>query len=605
MTDCSKKNHGRFVCAAKAKTNAIKENYMNAFFKTTIAATMLAAAMGGGGRAAEPATRDASPTASARASEDKLMQQIRKTNARDTGIETVCREQNSSVVVPTGEQDAMGALEDYARRKQYRIEWDENNGRLFVTAQYEFNSPDPAFDRDFLQKREHAVQMAVLLAKGKIINFINSEISAEQRMTIPGTDAYRVLNAEYELVRENIMARQAALASLLREVDAAEARLLTTETMGERLYAAMERAFTVVEKALGSGALGRERQYEYIKAKSAYDAARGELTALVEKAENMKKKTLLEFENKIAVYSKMTLVGATVVQQAESWNAETGNCQVAVLMCWSRGLERAARAIFVADPYREDRDGGGTVGEWLDRHDLGAMVGPRQFLDENGQRFFVGISAWPAYTDSHMNRDSRDQAAINARQMAVFALLADTESAEESASLLRGEATGSLDVSSEDSVASALKKHLEAKFKKGSVKGLMPLRERQVRHPISGKLVNVAVYGISPRAAAMAVKMEQDIIESEKHFDTAQAVWAEQTAEAKREIAENRALGAAAPGAEAMRGLGKAQAAATVAEAAQTMEPAAVAEEPVAWEVWPPYKTCSAVVMSGGYHEDP
>ena len=68
------------------------------------------------------------------------------------------------------------------------------------------------------------------------------------------------------------------------------------------------------------------------------------LNKLKQQASDEKSRVISQFTSELSVFAKMPLLGGTVIQQAESWNKSDKQYQVAVLVCWSNGLEEAARA---------------------------------------------------------------------------------------------------------------------------------------------------------------------------------------------------------------------------------------------------------------------
>ena len=90
------------------------------------------------------------------------------------------------------------------------------------------------------------------------------------------------------------------------------------------------------------------------------------------------------------IWSRMTLVGATVLQNFESWDPDTHQYEVAVLVCWSNNLCKAAMAVMTGNvlttPSKEGKKK--TVEEWLQEVDLAVVCGPRTYLDPSGQRDF-------------------------------------------------------------------------------------------------------------------------------------------------------------------------------------------------------------------------
>ena len=138
------------------------------------------------------------------------------------------------------------------------------------------------------------------------------------------------------------------------------------------------------------------------------------------------------------------------------------------------------------------------------------MVGPRQYVDNEGNRWFLGVS-YRRYSDSMSSsarERARDLAEMSASQMAVFSIFADLESFKEAKAIQ--ETRGDADEESEDeeAVAESMAKKLSQSFKNKKVNGLQELVSKEVENAISGQTTYVKVYGINANDAKDAFKMQ-------------------------------------------------------------------------------------------------
>ena len=428
----------------------------------------------------------------------------------DAGAEAVYQAQVNPGVHYEANRTAQDQLGEYAQAKGFFDGWDEARKRYFVTQAEAFNLEDPRTDRNFLIKREMLAKQAVLRAKADIIRFINSEMSAMDQIDVPGTDLYNELNAEYEAIRGSIESQQRMLARLLERIDAAEAKALAGASFDDRVNALVEAAVKRLDGEFNAGNIEAAQRERYETAKQRYNEAMAEYENLRKRAESLKGKVTGSFASSMAVQARMPLMGAAVIQQAESWDSDSNQYQVAVLLCWSAELEKAARAALSGDTAPPDgKSGNQSINDWLNNQDLGVMVGPRQFLDDRGQRHFIGITSRPAARDANLDRNNRSIADLFAAQMAVFSLFADVDTYQEARQLAQTRSSGDLETLSDTAVAETLTERMTQKFERMKVQGLGPLLRKRVRHAITGQDMHVSVYGINPAAAVTAMKLER------------------------------------------------------------------------------------------------
>jgi rubrerythrin len=213
-----------------------------------------------------------------------------------------------------------------------------------------------------------------------------------------------------------------------------------------------------------------------------------------------------EMTSSVSKMAKMPLFGATVIAQAESWNEDDERYEVAVLVCWSNTLHRAARAIATGEDFRvKPRKNKGNVNEWLKKQDLAVMSGPRQYLDKDGKRWFLGISARALPKASSQRRKAKSLTEMFASQMAVFCVYADLASQKTASQMMQTRNAGKMDSTQ---VAESMAETLTQQFKNKTVRGLVKLMSKEMVHPISGETIYISIYGINPTFAKQAQALE-------------------------------------------------------------------------------------------------
>lgn len=139
--------------------------------------------------------------------------------------------------------------------------------------------------------------------------------------------------------------------------------------------------------------------------------------------------------SKVQFLAKHQILGATVLLQSES--NLNGEYLMAVSLVWSKGLQRSAQTIMsgsgkgaTAAPGRY------SLKDWLEKNiDPALVVGPRQYVDNEGVRHFIGLVSLP-YDPSKRLALERTLQVIGATTVA-WALRSDVETSSVSETILK------------------------------------------------------------------------------------------------------------------------------------------------------------------------
>lgn len=430
-------------------------------------------------------------------------------NVSDGGVEAVREAQEGAPAPAEKFQEALKILKKLAKEKKWKEGYDEKKKRIIVIEAADFKTADPATDSTFFIKREMAAKKAVLSAKVGIIQSINQDMSAIDLVNMPGTDVNKKLGEERERLNNQLARQKEVIAEMLAKVNKAEADVLRGTTFGDRLNDLMAAAIKKLDKQYDSSARDKKAKAEYDAAKAGFETAQRKYAELKEKAEAMQESVRERQESAVASMAKMPLYGATVIMQTESWNKQTGKYQVAVILSWSYALERAARAIVTGEEFKiKASPNAKTVQDWLESQNPAVMVGPRQYIDKYGNRWFLGVTARP-YDDelsSSARRRNKGVSEMFAQQMAAFCLWADVESYKMAQQAM--ESRGN-DKVQRDVAAESYAEKLTQSFKNKKIRGMQRLFSDEMKHPITGNTIYVAVYGINSTAAKAALAIEK------------------------------------------------------------------------------------------------
>ncbi len=429
----------------------------------------------------------------------------------DAGVELMTSVQDAPAMKFEPRKEAEDVLRERMDAKDWYEGWDEEKKRFIAIGTATFKSANPAKQKDIQIRRRFAAKEAALLAKGKIITFIRQEMEAADQIVTPGTDLNKAMNAEVEALMDSVTRQKEVLASLLEKKNKAEAEVLRGTTFGDRLDDAMVATIKALDEEYEGDVRDKAAAKKYKQAVATYEQEKSHFDEIVKKAESLRGKVVEEQKSMIKSMAAMPVFGSSVVMQTESWD-EDGTYQVSVMMVWSNVLERAARAIVTGEEYKaKPSQKGKTVQQWLRTQDLATMVGPRQYIDKNGNRWFLGVAAESANRRLHPRTRNINQqrARLFASQEALYCVSSDVKTSEVAEDILQVRDAGKTSDGYEefsDHTASSFARNLEQKSKM-TIRGGSVLYSKTVRHPISGDDIYVVVYGFNPNSVGPALKM--------------------------------------------------------------------------------------------------
>lgn len=201
----------------------------------------------------------------------------------------------------------------------------------------------------------------------------------------------------------------------------------------------------------------------------------------------------------------MPLFGAVTVNQFESWDADSEQYKVALLVMWSKSTEKMARAMITGEKIVIP-PGPVTLQTWLNNQNWATMTGSRRFRDERGDGWFIGVDARPIGSSSSSERQARGLAEMSAKKEVAMSLFADMESKKRAETVMidRTNAQGQDASQALGSYAASLRSSIQNR----SISGLQKLYAKKVTHPISGQKIYIAVYGMSSSTARKALAMQ-------------------------------------------------------------------------------------------------
>lgn len=459
----------------------------------------------------------------------------------DGGTEAVAEAQQENGVPIPERQEAEDVLRKLMEKKGWHDGWDPDKKRFIAVGMAELKCKDPAKDKNFQNNRRLLMKEAALNAKTDILRFLLMEMSAEDKIFSPETaNLDAVIEKEAIQLRNDVERQKEVLAKLLEKKDRLDAEILHGTPFSKRLDDLMAAAIKKLDKEYNANKHDEAAAARYREAVENLKREKAHYDELVKKVNSQKGKILKTRKSVVELTAAMPIFGATVLLQTESWDKD-GTYQVAVMMVWSNVLERAARSILTGENFSvKPKAENATVHKWLSKQDLSSMVGSRQYIDNKGNRWFLGVAAESVSRklNPEFRNFNRRRALAMATQEAGYAVFSDAYSHEVAQEIMNVRSAGN-DDETINQTAKTFAGNLSQKISKLKLRGGQPLLSKVVRHPITGDDIYVVVYGFNPANYGPALKAW------ERNYATKTQMLRHQTVERGRQAAVDDAVKAA------------------------------------------------------------
>ncbi len=366
--------------------------------------------------------------------------------------------------------------------------------------------------KDFQLKRRLLVSEALVNAKKDFIEFVRTDMSAEDVILQPETPFTTEFDELVENTEMQVMDAFDNYVAALAKVDESSAKKIENieyEIIAkEGIIAAIKKELpnldtkTVQKKVAKADAkIAKElndARAELNKSEKALNKVKAEL-------KKIKGKLLKENTSVVETLSQMNVVGLFPIANFESWDGK--QYQTTVICVWSTKEEKRARAIFAGQDIQFDPSDL-SLNDYLENENWSSSQGMRKFIDNKGNFWLLSISSAmiKGSSGSAMNR-TKAMAQLNAKKQVVFSLYSDAKSkekAKEKMQELAGKDENTEDIQS----ASKFSKELSQSFENLQIQGLSEKFDAQVSHPISGQKIYLSIFGISSKSVMKAKLME-------------------------------------------------------------------------------------------------
>lgn len=396
-------------------------------------------------------------------------------------------------------QTASEAIEEYFNSKEnWNKGYDEEADRIIVSDFIEFDVKNPKVSADFIDRRKEKMSELMLKAKAKIIETIMSKMSGSRILDVPGNPISKQLEKEQKEMNKALQAARDDLAKL--DANLAEALSARDGLTASELVAVISSWFTKADKENIAEKFDADKKEAYANAKADFEAASAKYKELAEKAEALKGTISKEMNTSLSRVSAMPIYGCTVLQQAESITEKNGRYkyQIAILYSWSGEMMKASGEILKGEAVKF-KPGKKSMREWIAgkarKGALAQWIGPRQFIDNNGNMWFLGIACAAIDDDSDTSEANREAAELEAASEVMFALYSDATSSKTLNKLMRTKVGANGE--KETQVFKDFSKSQSESFKDIQISGNAELWSGTVRHEPSGLDMHVVVNGVN------------------------------------------------------------------------------------------------------------
>ena len=200
---------------------------------------------------------------------------------------------------------------------------------------------------------------------------------------------------------------------------------------------------------------------------------------------NSTEKAVVKTSSAVQFASSHPIMGATVLCQEESMI--DGVYKIAVSMVWSEALQKSAVATMCGTPgFKEAKKGKKTLGEWVESQENPyLLIGPRQYLDKDGVRHFLGISAFPVGRNTVLAQQNREKARMDAIAAAAFSCLSDVEMSEAMNNVMNQYSDPKdLDAIPTAEIESTLNSMITQKIQDQAINGVGMVFQKEIEHPL-------------------------------------------------------------------------------------------------------------------------
>ena len=441
-------------------------------------------------------------------------------NAPDTATPPAAEEGFSQ---PAPKQTAIDLIAKKVSAGNSRARASNNDDEIYASGYFGMKIADPVA---IAEQRDMFALIAWHSAQSDLLNSIYSTFEASSIFEMPGSpieskfkDQAAILDKQINDVQEKIKA--AAYAFDQTEGQEVESELNRAQDVKfvDRASALLDAVIKRIDSDYSPQKLADQKdeaarkRTETLKlalenSKARLEQLQVQMKDLNAKMKDEKDKLTTTLNTSVNRVASMPLLGATVVNMAESYI--NGEYQIAFAMKWSKKNEKIARAILKGEVLKDDPVPGRTLADWLSKLNKGTMLGSRVFTDENGDVWYLGVGSYPTEGGGERIMRAKTTASVFADRSLMFALLANAASYQSAVEMQ--ETASSKLVGDDSSYATSTAAKLVSKIGKTVVPNKRILVDEPAINPVTGQEVWVQVVAVNATSSQKALEQVKDTV---------------------------------------------------------------------------------------------
>lgn len=329
--------------------------------------------------------------------------QVNYDEAKDKGAESVIRaNQSIAPAQPTASARVDGTsiknmLSDKLENAGIGSGWRDDKQRFGGVATYQFQiDPNSSLEEYFVLRQVGALA-AMLTAQIDIATWLGADAGMEVGINNPG-DPYFAdkINAN---VKKEIESR---LSQLNEESKKLGGKLETGAdiTSADRFKIAADALLKKLDKDYNPSKSAGEKSEKINAIRAQSDAIQGQIKEMQAKYEEYQKAYAKSLNSAVNLSYDHVIFGLSAVSWAENLSPK-GELTIGLAYVWSPKLAKSAHAALVGDPSLDSENikGNESLDSWISKQDLSTLGACRYYVDDAGDRWFIGCSAAPNSLD--------------------------------------------------------------------------------------------------------------------------------------------------------------------------------------------------------------
>jgi hypothetical protein len=388
-----------------------------------------------------------------------------------------------------------------------------DNGDLFIAVGTAYVKAKRPKRKSFQVKRRLLVSEASLNAKKDFIEFIRTDMSAEDIIVQPETPFDTKFDNLVTETQEKVEEAYYTYIDALAKVDEASAAKLedvSYEILAkEGIMAAIKKVNPDLDMAAVEAKIAKKNAQlaeELKSARTSLVETQTNLDSVKAELKKIKGSLLKENTSVVETLSQMNVVGLFPIANFESWDGE--QYSTTIICIWSTKEEKRARAMMSGEKIDFEPTEVSIV-DFLENQDWSSAQGMRKIVDNRGNFWLLSISSAivKGASGSQMNK-TKGLAQLNAKKQLAYALFSDAKSKEKAMEKMQEIAGKGGEGDVETQTATSFSKELRQSVENLQIQGMSEKWSKQLIHPISGQKIYVSVVGISHKSVAKAKLME-------------------------------------------------------------------------------------------------